>query len=211
MSCRSTSSSSPRSRSCASTARPTSGSSAVPRASASRWCAWPTSRTRRSFDEPPRSIIGHTGPGTLPDHRVLPPGRGVSDASRGAASLGSQGRSGLAQMGTSTLRSPGIPDSQWIRVSPWRMGFPAGPPSVADFPLVLLMVAGLLARGRPASLLAPGPGAGAWGRGPGAPPLWRQTPGAWGLTTWLWFVIHLAPEHILYCPMHHPVPARDRA
>ena len=52
-------------------------------------------------------------------------------------------------MGTSTLRSPGIPDSQWIRVSPWRMGLPAGPPSVADFPLVLLMVAGLLARGRP--------------------------------------------------------------
>ena len=48
-------------------------------------------------------------------------------------------------------------------------------------------------------------------RGWGPPPLWRQTPGAWGLTTWLWFVIHLAPEHILYCPMHHPVPARDRA
>ena len=67
-----------------------------------------TSRTRRSFDEPPRSIIGHTGPGTLPDHRVLPPGRGVSDASRGAASLGSQGRrSGLPRWGPLPCGVPG--------------------------------------------------------------------------------------------------------
>ena len=59
-------------------------------------------------------------------------------------------------MGTSTLRSPGIPDSQWIRVSPWRMGLPAGPPSVADFPLVLLVMTFGCLRSAPRQSFVPG-------------------------------------------------------